>query len=112
YQAEDGIRVFHVTGVQTCALPIYELRLETCNLTSIKATFIAFWNNRVAYSITGKIAKTIRDSFQLTKSITVATTTILRRSETITKKPSLNISPILWRSVTARVTNTPMDELS
>src|SRR5690606_39568528 len=21
--AEDGIRVFHVTGVQTCALPIY-----------------------------------------------------------------------------------------
>src|SRR5690606_40902028 len=24
-QAEDGIRVFHVTGVQTCALPILEL---------------------------------------------------------------------------------------
>src|SRR5690606_19004686 len=23
YQAEDGIRDFHVTGVQTCALPIY-----------------------------------------------------------------------------------------
>src|SRR5690606_40652112 len=23
-QAEDGIRDFHVTGVQTCALPIYE----------------------------------------------------------------------------------------
>src|SRR5690606_40221358 len=22
--AEDGIRVFHVTGVQTCALPIYD----------------------------------------------------------------------------------------
>src|SRR5690606_40223154 len=22
-QAEDGIRAFHVTGVQTCALPIY-----------------------------------------------------------------------------------------
>src|SRR5690606_40092327 len=22
-QAEDGIRVFHVTGVQTCALPIF-----------------------------------------------------------------------------------------
>src|SRR5690606_40751775 len=30
FQAEDGIRVFHVTGVQTCALPIlsnYELFL-------------------------------------------------------------------------------------
>src|SRR5690606_13870267 len=25
-QAEDGIRDFHVTGVQTCALPIYQLQ--------------------------------------------------------------------------------------
>src|SRR5690606_40418040 len=25
FQAEDGIRDFHVTGVQTCALPICEL---------------------------------------------------------------------------------------
>src|SRR5690606_30063365 len=24
FQAEDGIRAFHVTGVQTCALPIHE----------------------------------------------------------------------------------------
>src|SRR5690606_40445552 len=28
-QAEDGIRDFHVTGVQTCALPIYE-DVEQC----------------------------------------------------------------------------------
>src|SRR5690606_39457215 len=26
FQAEDGIRDFHVTGVQTCALPIYRTR--------------------------------------------------------------------------------------
>src|SRR5690606_39288806 len=26
FQAEDGIRDFHVTGVQTCALPIFEAR--------------------------------------------------------------------------------------
>src|SRR5690606_41052672 len=26
FQAEDGIRDFHVTGVQTCALPIYKCR--------------------------------------------------------------------------------------
>src|SRR5690606_39645115 len=26
FQAEDGIRDFHVTGVQTCALPIYSRR--------------------------------------------------------------------------------------
>src|SRR5690606_39443302 len=25
-QAEDGIRYFHVTGVQTCALPISDIR--------------------------------------------------------------------------------------
>src|SRR5690606_40277400 len=25
FQAEDGIRDFHVTGVQTCALPIFPL---------------------------------------------------------------------------------------
>src|SRR5690606_40611569 len=28
FQAEDGIRDFHVTGVQTCALPILSVRLE------------------------------------------------------------------------------------
>src|SRR5690606_40499090 len=27
FQAEDGIRDFHVTGVQTCALPILPARL-------------------------------------------------------------------------------------
>src|SRR5690606_40893756 len=28
FQAEDGIRDFHVTGVQTCALPIYTAPFE------------------------------------------------------------------------------------
>src|SRR5690606_40399426 len=27
FQAEDGIRDFHVTGVQTCALPIFGLAI-------------------------------------------------------------------------------------
>src|SRR5690606_40500828 len=27
-QAEDGIRAFHVTGVQTCALPIFRLKFD------------------------------------------------------------------------------------
>src|SRR5690606_41154764 len=31
FQAEDGIRDFHVTGVQTCALPIYMMHLITEN---------------------------------------------------------------------------------
>src|SRR5690606_40888978 len=32
FQAEDGIRDFHVTGVQTCALPIL-----TCRLAGLRA---------------------------------------------------------------------------
>src|SRR5436309_5102246 len=28
FQAEDGIRYFHVTGVQTCALPIYPTQIR------------------------------------------------------------------------------------
>src|SRR5690606_40094943 len=35
FQAEDGIRDFHVTGVQTCALPIFALlRLALIPATS------------------------------------------------------------------------------
>src|SRR5690606_39560211 len=30
FQAEDGIRDFHVTGVQTCALPIWNENTDTC----------------------------------------------------------------------------------
>src|SRR5256885_5218820 len=33
FQAEDGIRDYKVTGVQTCALPIF--RTETCNLFGV-----------------------------------------------------------------------------
>ena len=28
FQAEDGIRDWSVTGVQTCALPIYGIRMD------------------------------------------------------------------------------------
>src|SRR5690606_40228162 len=33
FQAEDGIRDFHVTGVQTCALPISKERLPVSYAT-------------------------------------------------------------------------------
>src|SRR5690606_40422446 len=36
FQAEDGIRDFHVTGVQTCALPIWMLAAAV-NLTHLAA---------------------------------------------------------------------------
>src|SRR5690606_39826964 len=34
FQAEDGIRDFHVTGVQTCALPIWSSQSCNAQLTS------------------------------------------------------------------------------
>src|SRR5690606_39566315 len=37
-QAEDGIRDFHVTGVQTCALPIYP------SFSSESCIFISFFS--------------------------------------------------------------------
>src|SRR5207248_8709985 len=37
FQAEDGIRVRTVTGVQTCALPIYTARVQTSNGSSYAA---------------------------------------------------------------------------
>src|SRR6266540_6372202 len=35
FQAEDGIRDRDVTGVQTCALPIFELRIAAVENTNI-----------------------------------------------------------------------------
>src|SRR5436309_10309613 len=55
FQAEDGIRDFHVTGVQTCALPIFGLvlpelngkldgfsiRVPTINVSVVDLSFVA-----------------------------------------------------------------------
>ena len=37
FQAEDGIRDHCVTGVQTCALPIYRSRHKCCHLFPFSA---------------------------------------------------------------------------
>src|SRR5690606_40120088 len=42
FQAEDGIRDFHVTGVQTCALPISLSRASSRRCT--KASTSACWH--------------------------------------------------------------------
>src|SRR5438874_8047423 len=34
FQAEDGIRDLYVTGVQTCALPIYQISARACHVTT------------------------------------------------------------------------------
>src|SRR5207253_3750006 len=45
--AEDGIRDGHVTGVQTCALPIYMLR-QRVNMKSILKKFRQISTERMA----------------------------------------------------------------
>src|SRR5690606_39540838 len=44
FQAEDGIRDFHVTGVQTCALPIWLSRnrwaLAVCAVTALEGVLL------------------------------------------------------------------------
>src|SRR5690606_40876631 len=39
FQAEDGIRDFHVTGVQTCALPIFWTNIDSWREMNLKNWF-------------------------------------------------------------------------
>src|SRR5690606_40800804 len=41
FQAEDGIRDFHVTGVQTCALPISTLSILSGSITYVLTFFLS-----------------------------------------------------------------------
>src|SRR5690606_41201081 len=55
FQAEDGIRDFHVTGVQTCALPIL-----TYLLSRYAENLLLF-----LYQLTGKLSgQSVQVSFQ------------------------------------------------
>src|SRR5690606_40402909 len=49
-QAEDGIRDFHVTGVQTCALPIFKERLNSRDalrlVSSLARPQLELWLNQ------------------------------------------------------------------
>src|SRR5690606_39477618 len=50
FQAEDGIRDFHVTGVQTCALPIYAfddvaLFVDGAIVVVLDLAILARWND-------------------------------------------------------------------
>src|SRR5690606_5005407 len=50
FQAEDGIRDFHVTGVQTCALPIYpELSGDQLVRLSDQTATLGMSNNYIAH---------------------------------------------------------------
>src|SRR5690606_41008280 len=67
FQAEDGIRDFHVTGVQTCALPIFSVEVEEnakFNAKLLKAwtggdeiTAAAKYEAEVSFRPAGKIGR-------------------------------------------------------
>src|SRR5690606_40116463 len=77
FQAEDGIRDFHVTGVQTCALPIYsmicelaasddhELQKHSLNLSSDGVP-------SMQWKVNGQLKKTYRMALACTGEYAVA----------------------------------------
>src|SRR5690606_39711690 len=54
FQAEDGIRDFHVTGVQTCALPIYRriAQMEAEGVEFLPSTYVGNPSDPVADGLT------------------------------------------------------------
>src|SRR5690606_40723097 len=63
FQAEDGIRDFHVTGVQTCALPIYFCRVLLEH--RISAARFAFVEQRLMLTYLGEQGGQASQAFQL-----------------------------------------------
>src|SRR5690606_39580057 len=60
FQAEDGIRDFHVTGVQTCALPIWKFAVnrwrkqisywwwtKICRVVLLRLLCRRYWKNKM-----------------------------------------------------------------
>src|SRR2546422_10501202 len=63
FQAEDGIRDVAVTGVQTCALPIYFLDLRNLGTTTGFMTLVNWAVGHASLSWTHSSAKTKYDVF-------------------------------------------------
>src|SRR5690606_29625500 len=55
-QAEDGIRAFHVTGVQTCALPIFDLFTSRQSESSHRGLGFDRYNPRPGADYPSKLA--------------------------------------------------------
>src|SRR5207253_5420179 len=75
FQAEDGIRDGHVTGVQTCALPIYSFSVAPGGYT-VTATLSGFRNAAQNVEVTAGASKQIDLSLEpaLAQEVTVTAT--------------------------------------
>src|SRR5690606_40782579 len=83
FQAEDGIRDFHVTGVQTCALPICSkgMTASTC-----------FWVRDIPCQLLGRIG--VASAFG---------TGLFAQSNDVVKKLTFKFVDVLGRSEERRV---------
>src|SRR5690606_40393461 len=77
-QAEDGIRVFHVTGVQTCALPISSATFFTQNGSASSGrameTMSALPADRISSAVSGMLMRLEATTGTLTAALTLAVT--------------------------------------
>src|SRR5256885_13599224 len=104
FQAEDGIRDYKVTGVQTCALPIYGSTLYTQNA---KTSFHTYQDSGV-FHVTLSVGDVLGVSHTITKDITV-----------LNLPPSVDIDPgktlvwgQSWTSVPRITDQSPIDRTS
>src|SRR5690606_39615320 len=86
--AEDGIRDFHVTGVQTCALPISAFSRTSRSLVFWKITRLLRWPKASRYKVSAdhfKKSKPVRSRMKMNPrpdtAATYAGTRARRRSE-------------------------------
>src|SRR5690606_32307857 len=78
FQAEDGIRDFHVTGVQTCALPIFAIFISNSGATIeiLDALEIAQKNKAKCIAITKYTKSELAEKADIVLSISTPEVTI------------------------------------
>src|SRR5690606_40372392 len=82
FQAEDGIRDFHVTGVQTCALPIlYSRNRITDNWTSLFQVSRNEDKSRTYTSPKASVIESQQDRYTWQNDIALGTDLLQIRSE-------------------------------
>src|SRR5690606_40415984 len=105
FQAEDGIRDFHVTGVQTCALPISQIVLFTTGKGTPTGSSIApvvkiSSNNRTFEHLNEDTDFSAGDILEGTKTIQQVGHEIRSEERRVGKERSRRRSPIRRRTET------------
>src|SRR5690606_40418091 len=84
FQAEDGIRDFHVTGVQTCALPISLQRLAAINYAALRPMVAEVKQSGSKVIKVGqqlRFAVTVLEMAPYTTEVRIEQQALLKRSE-------------------------------